>query len=417
MTPEDPAHRRTDEAACAEQLGASRRASPIADQPADGVAGPGAIRGERPRRGSRSRAKQFLARAALSLIAALLALGAAEGVVRCIKVPEPYVAHLFHSDGSLITRESLLASGGIQTIPAEQMPPEAGLGFTFAPHAGFLMKYPGLDRPWLDARQGVEVAINGAGVRDSADLGFEKPAGQRRIVCLGDSVTFGWGVPIEMVWTEIVEADLRRDMGDVRTINCGFCGTTMLDESYHGLKHRFCRFEPDVVVLTICLNDLFECNAGMLHTPPEHRSPSRLWNLLATWWQGGPTALPAGIDHGDALLRAEPSARRGRYWVGGGPQQALRGIRDWCKERNVAFVVVLWPFLQCLDDRYPFATVHRRVAELCAAEGIVMLDLLDAFRGQRDVDMWVAPNDAHGNPVAQRIASPAIARFLRTHAR
>ena len=138
--------------------------------------------------------------------------------------------------------------------------------------------------------------------------------------------------------------------------------------------------------------------------------------MLATWWQGGPTALPSNVDWGATLLRREPSTQAARYWVGGGTQKALRGMRDWCKERDVKFVVVIWPFFQCLNESYPFKTVHVRVAEFCAKQGIPILDLFDAFRGQRDSDMWIAPNDAHANPVAQKIASPVIAEFLRKHA-
>lgn len=364
----------------------------------------------------RSRSRTFVLRGALVLITTALALGAGEGIARCIPEPKPYRADLLLPNGEPINRENAIASGGLSLLPREHTWPDLELGFTFAPNASFLVEYVGLKQPWLDESQRVKVVINGAGVRDSADLGFEKPEGQKRIVCLGDSVTFGWGVPIEMCWTELVEADLRRDMGDVRTVNTGFCGTMMADESYYGLKFRFHKFDPDAVVMTLCLNDLFESNSGMRHMPPPHQSPSKLWNIFATWWQGGPTALPSGIDWGAKLLSTEPRTWRNRYWIGGGPQKALRNMHEWCKERDVKFAVVIWPFFQCLDDSYPFQTIHDRVGEFCAEQGIPFLDLIDAFRGQRDSEMWIAPNDAHANPTAQKIASPVIADFFRKHA-
>ena len=182
-------------------------------------------------RGIRSRSRTFLLRGVLLLITTTLALGVGEGVVRGIPEPQPFYAKLLLPNGEYINRENAIASGGIELIPKEQTAPNVPMSFTFAPNTGFLMDYTGLNVPWLDETQRITVEINGAGVRDSADLGFDKPAGQKRIVCLGDSVTFGWGVPIDLAWTELVEADLRRDMGDVRTVNTGFCGTMMPDES------------------------------------------------------------------------------------------------------------------------------------------------------------------------------------------
>ena len=94
---------------------------------------------------------------------------------------------------------------------------------------------------------------------------------------------------------------------------------------------------------------------------------------------------------------------------------ALRNIRDWCGARDLPFVIVLWPFLQGLEDRetYPFTTVHEELAAFCQEEQIPLLDLLDTLEGQDSTSLWVAPNDPHGNPTCQKLVSPAIADFVR----
>ena len=73
----------------------------------------------------------------------------------------------------------------------------------FRPGLDFFLCYSDaakLQRPWLDANGRVAVHINAAGIRDRDDITFDKPTGQRRVVCLGDSFTFGWGVRDEDGW-------------------------------------------------------------------------------------------------------------------------------------------------------------------------------------------------------------------------
>jgi len=78
---------------------------------------------------------------------------------------------------------------------------------------------PHLDRPWLyRLRPGATgymtpekemlYAINAQGFRDQERV-RPKPSGVYRILVLGDSVTFGFGVQPEESFTRLLEADLR----------------------------------------------------------------------------------------------------------------------------------------------------------------------------------------------------------------
>ncbi|MEZ6036856.1 MAG: hypothetical protein R3F29_05215 [Planctomycetota bacterium] len=79
------------------------------------------------------------------------------------------------------------------------------------------------------------------------------------------------------------------------------------------------------------------------------------------------------------------------------------------------FVVVLWPFLQGLgpDAHYPFQKLHDLVAAGLAEAGIPFLDVTPELRGHAAADLWVTPQDPHPNPLANRLALPAIVDFVR----
>lgn len=70
--------------------------------------------------------------------------------------------------------------------------------------------------------QGVPVMINAEGLRDY-EYDYQRPAGVTRILALGDSVTFGWGVKLEDTYPKVLERLLNggesRDRYEV--LNCG----------------------------------------------------------------------------------------------------------------------------------------------------------------------------------------------------
>ncbi len=54
---------------------------------------------------------------------------------------------------------------------------------------------------------GVEVKVNSKGLREY-EYDYEKPPNTYRILVLGDSITFGWGVAFEKTYSKILEKKL-----------------------------------------------------------------------------------------------------------------------------------------------------------------------------------------------------------------
>ena len=85
-----------------------------------------------------------------------------------------------------------------------------------------------------------------------------------------------------------------------------------------------------------------------------------------------------------------------------------------CRERGVPLVVAIFPlFGNPLDDGYPFAEIHAKVAQAAGEAGAKVVDLLPHYRGL-DWKLLVVngADDEHPNEIAHRIAAQAIARAV-----
>lgn len=363
-----------------------------------------------------------MARIVLSAASLVLSLLLAEGAYRLL-APAETGHRIWFEDAA---RRPTTLADALRRGEAKVGPPPRRRPRWVKPVTWYIC-YRGGRRPGMDERGCVQVRINRFGLRDREDLTYAKPAGETRVLCLGDSFTFGYGVPVEWTWPRLVEPLVRVE-GRLRTINCGLAGTLLVDECWWELRDRFHRFEPDVVLQTICLNDLAPFPDTIAWFRPEPRLDWLRWSRLASavldaYYMANRTNLDPGKDYGEILLQLPDHSplyeQQGMppeaAWKNGGPQTALREMRDWCRERGVRLGVVVWPLFQGLeaDREYPFETLHRVVAEFCAKEGIAHLDLLETFRGHDSESLWVDPADQHPNEVAQRLAAPRIAGFVQ----
>jgi hypothetical protein len=97
---------------------------------------------------------------------------------------------------------------------------------------------------------------NSHGWRD-VDRSFEKPQGVFRILILGDSVTFGYIVPAEKVFTRVLEKRLRAEGANVEVLNVSYSGWGT-HQQYEALKNHGIRYKPDLVIFNATANDLGE---------------------------------------------------------------------------------------------------------------------------------------------------------------
>ena len=109
------------------------------------------------------------------------------------------------------------------------------------------------DCPYLYAANPAHPDISSQGLRDR-EYAIPKPEDTLRILVLGDSVTFGTGVSRSETFPKRLERNLRSQGKQVEVINAGINGYTAYNEVHYYLSEMR-KFEPDIVVLAVVLND------------------------------------------------------------------------------------------------------------------------------------------------------------------
>ncbi len=107
----------------------------------------------------------------------------------------------------------------------------------------------------VQASKGIEYQINSEGLR-GRDFPLRKPEDEKRILVIGDSVSFGFGVDEGESYPSILEKQLRELMPgtDISLINSGVNGYSTREELMF-LRKKGIGYEPDIALIGFVLND------------------------------------------------------------------------------------------------------------------------------------------------------------------
>ena len=107
---------------------------------------------------------------------------------------------------------------------------------------------------------GKKLTTNSRGLRDR-EYPYAKPTGTKRILVLGDSFTWGYGVADDETFAEVLEQRLQSVEGKWEVINTGVSGWGT-DQEYLYLTQEGFDYSPDIVVLALFLGNDFTNNAS-----------------------------------------------------------------------------------------------------------------------------------------------------------
>jgi hypothetical protein len=272
----------------------------------------------------------------------------------------------------------------------------------------------------------IQVAISSQGLRDR-EYPLERTPGKRRMLVLGDSFAWGFGVEQDEAFSERIEA--RHPGWEILNAGTSGWGT---DQQLLFLRERGLRWRPDVVLLLFHPNDVADNAATSRYGYPKPRftlgprglelgnvpvprlswrrraerfllQSSYLYNQLqAVWWRlhhGAPEARAAFVPVA-ASEAGEPAAEAELDFA---PTAALLGeLARLARENGAAFAVVSAPAPEPVR-----AALSRALEEL----SVPYRALDSSFRG-RPREEWKFAHDPHWNAAGQRIAADAVEEFL-----
>ncbi len=288
----------------------------------------------------------------------------------------------------------------------------------------------------------IRYRLNREGYRD---IDHPTTAGtRRRLVLLGDSVTFGLGVPQDRIYAARLEQELSGSQGGpYEVVNLAVFAYDSLDE-LAAFEEDGAKYRPDLVILQFYLNDFSARNkvanvaAGspakpMRKAPPKPTMAERLTAaknrvLYASALYRRLHQLVAGISY-----RLFHDLRRTRYpetlnadeiradaaYLAANPRDAsvptfdaIARVRSAAEREGARFLLYLSPDeVQLFDRRYDAVT--RRLLRFCAAQKISCFDPLPRLRSRDDRSRLFLDGvhySAYGHEVVARLLAEEIRR-------
>ena len=257
-------------------------------------------------------------------------------------------------------------------------------------------------RPDSGARlMGVSVRINSDGFRDHEYQIARN--GKRRVIFLGDSLTFGWGVEESKTFKEILEAAVSKVV-PTEVLNFG-TGNYNTAQEVNLFLEKGLKYRPDEVIVFYFINDA-EPTPAVSHW--EMLGHLRIVTFL--WSRVNSALVRLGRSKQFREYYADLYADQQPGWIAA--KAAFVQLGDICRENGITLKVILLPELHMLHD-YPFAGQHGKVMAFLRDKGIEARDLAPFFAAETNpTRLWVAADDAHPNEIAHALIAKYSLDFL-----
>lgn len=296
-----------------------------------------------------------------------------------------------------------------------------------------------------------EVNINAEGFRD--DEMASKEQFDLRILMLGDSMTWGYGVEKEETFSEVLQQRLRMKGIYADVINAGATSYSPTLE-YLLLKNKGLSYEPDVVILNLDMSDIqddynyeqraeFDQEGNLARVSGIKGQTTLLYkirnkmqlnrfifdklNLIDSRFvkkEGAQKTktMPLGDPKTDryAILRDMPVQDEAEHW--NRTFHYLSLINELCKENGITFILTLYPYgVQVSPEEwnlgrhmFGFApdAVHsdapqQKVKKYAEENGIMYVEMLDSFQASDTFPLYF-PYDGHINRDGHTLAAEVL---------
>jgi len=366
--------------------------------------------------------RRFALRAALAVATTVVTLLVVEGIIR--------LGHYLHDD-----RRPLNVQLQSSRAQAQSSLHGLSLGDIVQPsrYAGIVYEL----KPNVRGRfMGQSVLISSQGLHDY-EYSRRKPSGTFRIVGVGDSSLFGWGVPFEDSGLKVLERRLNEKFATPKFEVIDFAvpgyNTAMEAETF---VQRCLEYSPDLVILNFNTNDYDVPNFMRLPKDLTTLRRSYVFDLAYSVYEGVVGLAgrePPPFDFGNRTTPLSEAAHLDedpalpdeyRYMVGAkGVVRALERLAGAARERAIPFVVFTvkaYPGVVANYERDEWRDGQRELLERESRRlGFHFLNTypnyMDYLKRYPNANFAVSQADGHPNTLAHSIDAEAIFDYLVAH--
>mgnify|MGYP003949010545 FL=1 len=261
---------------------------------------------------------------------------------------------------------------------------------------------------------------NSQGYREDHEIPTVKPAGQTRVLFLGDSCTFGYGVDYKDAFVERSEVELRKQFPalDLECINAGIPAYTLF-QGWRLLETEGFDLDPDVIVMCFGgaepthwdnMSDLDHYEHWLVSRPSGWLQWSRICQITSR------AMAPLPRIRKKTWNRTGMTPRLAPYEF----QLLLNSVCEQSLTRRIPVIFLVWPFRVQVDGTEPGYTKWQEVAlSMMQRTDITIVDLSayfrEAIKDQDPDDLFIdsGHTTAEGHAVVARGVVEVLGRQLR----
>jgi len=251
---------------------------------------------------------------------------------------------------------------------------------------------------------------NSLGFRDR-EHEAQKPKGTYRILILGDSITQGWMIASrDDIFSAVLENRLIAAGQPVEVLNFGVNGYHTRQE-VETLRQKGLQFEPDLVIVAYCVNDMF-LDSGGIHRDLERRGDQQaevkiprvlfksalfrqIWAVVMTYSQKPLPDIGTPQDRSDRIV-----------------PEALAALKELADQHDFTVLVAAFPYLTSLANG-PDPDLFTDLEAMARRHNFHMLDLSTALsEAAKKEDIVI--DDLHPNRYGNRCVGEALADFVQS---
>ena len=286
------------------------------------------------------------------------------------------------------------------------------------PHRRYTLR-PGCRGTSLEA----PLLVNALGLRERERA---PDAAAYRVAVLGDSITFGQGVPAEETFSHQLELQLaQRVKTPVQVFNFGVPSYNTASEHQY-LVEAFDRFSPNLVVVEFTASNDTIWEGGL-----KSQSPAQVWlkdlirwSYTYEWFSRKIHQLRYQMSRDTKIGDREifnQAVFADDYPGWRDAQNHITEMARFCRAKNVPLLFAIFANNGNLaptaegDRMYPVIQKIKVALRAAGVTHVVVFD--DGFReyAGKEAALWVTPTDAHFSARAHELAANALLDHIETH--
>ena len=237
-------------------------------------------------------------------------------------------------------------------------------------------------------------SVNNLGFRNTYPVLETKADMSERVIFVGDSMTYGFGVLEEDTFIVKLEKNFRENGKKVEVINAAEPGAGLANYT-EIVKNKILKLHPDILVIGINLNDIIDFPTSLIIEKISRRFAwsireySKLVDFICFAIEKNMSANENIAGMLDSYTPEKLSNFKGFI-------QEMNGL---AKKNNSKLYIMVHPIFYDFDD-YDFEKIHKDIDQVLTEEKIPFHDFLEDFKEDDAEDLWITKNDQHPNEIA-----------------